>query len=57
VLERDPLADAMEVVAQASETAFDAFQRSGVAMQKLVDDYDGSVDSTNKLAAATKAQQ
>jgi hypothetical protein len=55
VLERDPLADAMEVVAQASETAFDAFQRSGVAMQKLVDDYDGSVDSTNKLAAATKA--
>lgn len=55
IMKRDPVADALDAVTRATEGSYAALMRSGEVMRDLVADYDGSVEATKNLTAATAA--
>lgn len=51
----DPVADAQELIRRSTQGTFDAFLEQSDALLDLIDNFDGSTQAANQLAAATQA--
>lgn len=51
----DPLDDALEAIAAQTSGAYGAFDRAGLALQALMDGFDGTTAAANQLTGATGA--
>jgi hypothetical protein len=55
VMNRDPMADALKAVADAAKGSYDVFIDAGAALSAMVANFDGSIEATQNLSAATGA--
>jgi hypothetical protein len=57
VMNADPMELALEAIANASVTAYGAFTRAGEAMREAMAEFDGTAESANAVADATRNYQ
>lgn len=55
VMNRDPLEDALDGIAQATESAWMGLRRTADAFGELIEAYDGSTEASKEIAQATAA--
>lgn len=53
VMNRDPLEDALNAIAAASDSAYGALMKQADAFEELIDAYDGSAAASEEIAQAT----
>ncbi len=54
VVSRDPLADAMAAIEQASRGAYGAMVDQAAALREMLNSFDGSLEATQQLTSATR---